>query len=464
MRPRIDSLIAVLVCGAVALTGCNRGDEAAKPSGGAAAAGAAGGSGGGAAAGGGGKPGGSRKFPVRTAPVSTAPVEYEIKAVGALVEENRYNVPAQVAGVAQDVSFTEGDHVTTGQQLCRVDFDRYSLLAQRARSDADQRRAAVASAEAELADVVRESSATVAKAKLDLELAESEFRRRTAQGTSNFTSAEERKQFESRFLQAQTAYRDSLASAQTKTALEQAQYGEARTAMASAVAALAIAEQDLKNATVRAPISGTIQQRLVTNGQYLMPGTTTAMMVQTDPLRLRFSVPESRSANLTRNMKIKFGVPALPSRTFEAIVYDIGELTDPATREVTCWARVPNPEEVLRAGYFASVRIVQESRASAIVVPLASVLPTEAGMVSYIIQDNIAVRKKVKTGLQVSGDAIEIVDGLEPGQQLVVEGMETLQDNSPVNVLPAGPKPPERPRIPVADAENNLTSATKERS
>jgi multidrug efflux system membrane fusion protein len=374
------------------------------------------------------------------------------------MEENRYNVPARVAGVAQDVSFIEGDRVTTGQELCRIDYDRYALLAKRSESDADQKRAAVARAEANLADAVRESSATTAKAKLDLDLAQSEYQRRATSGTSNFTSAEERKQYESKFLQAQTNYRDALASAQTKTALAQAEVGEAKTALASAVAALAIAKDDLNNAVIRAPITGIVQQRLVTNGQYLVPGTTTAMMIQTDPLRLKFTVPESRTANLSRNMKVRFGVPAMPDQTFEAMVYDIGAMADPETREVQCWARVPNPDGKLRAGYFAAVRIVQESKGSAIVVPLASVLPTEAGMVSYIVQDGIAIRKKVQTGLQVSGDAIEVLEGLEPGQPLVVEGMESLQDNVPVQVLT------DRARAPLAEADKTSGTATKERS
>lgn len=446
---------AVIFCAsAVLLVACNRenGGDAAKPGAGGSPTTAA------AAGGSGQKGGGTRKFSVRTATVGTRPVQYEIQAVGNLMEENRYEVPARVAGVAQDVGFSEGDRVTTGQQLCRIDYDRYLLLAKRSESDAEQKRSAVGKAEAGLADAVRESSATATKAKLDLDLTESEYKRRVAQGTTNFTSAEERKQYESKYLQAQTSYHDALASAQTKTALAQADLAEARTALASAVAALAIAQDDLKNAVIRAPIAGTVQQRMVTNGQYLVPGTTTAMMIQTDPLRLKFTVAESRSANLTRNMKVRFGVPAIPGKTFEATVYDIGAMADPETREVQCWAHVPNPDGELRAGYFTSVRIVQESKSSAIVVPLASVLPTEAGMVSFIVQDGIAVRKPVQTGLQVSGDAIEILDGLEPGQQLAVEGMESLQDNVPVQVIP------DRVRTPLANAEKADTTNSKERS
>src|SRR5687768_12195931 len=117
-----------------ALSGCGENGSASTPkptaqggaaggasgaaSGGAGAAGGgAGGAAGGGAAGGGAGKAPARKFAVRTAPVETKPVVYEIQAVGNLVEENKFEIPARVAGVAEGVTFSEGDEVTTGQEL-----------------------------------------------------------------------------------------------------------------------------------------------------------------------------------------------------------------------------------------------------------------------------------------------------------------------------------------------------------
>src|SRR5437016_4923420 len=97
---------------ALALSACHPKSEA--PMGGA-----------GGVAGAAGAPGkrGPNKFPVRTVFVKTQPVTYEIDAVGSLMEQDLFNVPAQVVGVAQKVHFSEGDDVTTGQELCRIDYD-----------------------------------------------------------------------------------------------------------------------------------------------------------------------------------------------------------------------------------------------------------------------------------------------------------------------------------------------------
>src|SRR5262249_48599449 len=151
-----------------------------------------------------------------------------------------------------------------------------------------------------------------------------------------------------------------------------------------------VAQDDLEKAVIRAPISGVVQLRSVTEGQYLTPGTVVAMMIQTDPLRLSFTVPESKAAQLSKDMDANFKVPAYADRRFSANVYQIASMADPQTREVQCWARVPNADGVLRAGYFADVRLAAQSNNAAVVVPLASVLPTEYGNVAYVVQDGIA--------------------------------------------------------------------------
>lgn len=452
-KKRFRRLTALVVLGSVAvLTGC-KDDAGKKPAGGSAAAE------GGSSGGGGGRTR-SRNFPVMTAPVESRLVTYEIEAVGDLVEENRFEIPSKAAGVAELVNFTEGDEVTTGQELLRVDYERYALQLEQARSVVAERTAAVARAEAQLADAQRETSTALQTAQLNLELAQSEFQRRAASGSSAFTSPEERAQFENKFRQAENAYRDSALAARTQTALAQAEVNAQKSALATEQAKLAVAQDDLARSIIRAPIAGTIQRRSVVEGQYLDPGDTVALMVQSNPLRLRFEIPESRAARLQTDMRVKFEVPAYRTRQFEANLYDIGVFADPQTREVTCWARVENTANELKPGYFAHVSIVTESREAAVVVPLTSVYPTERGNVVYVVQDGVAERRPVVTGLNVTGDAVEIVSGLRHGEQLVVEGGASLQHGVPVTVVPgtmqggAGTVETSRPAQKVAEGSD----------
>lgn len=377
-----------------------------------------------------------RAFDVRTSTVQTRRVTYQIQAVGTLMEENRFEIPARVEGVAGNVHFSEGDAVTTGQELCRIDYDRNLMEVKQAESNVTEKEAALQRALASVADVERETSTALSTARVTLELAQNEYKRRIASGANSFTSPEERDQFEAKFRQAQTGYRDAVNAAGTQVALAVAQSREAQAALETARAELALVKDNFDRSIVKAPIAGVIQQRSVVEGQFLNQGDMVALMVQSDPLRLRFTVPESRASRLSKDMDLSFTVPAYPDREFHGNVYDIGAFADQDTREIVCWAHVANNDARLKPGYFTHVDLLVDSREKAVVVPLASVLPTELGMTAYVIRDGVAERRAVKTGLQVTGDAIEILEGLEPGEQLVVQGMTALQDGSPVKVLP----------------------------
>ncbi|MBX7244416.1 MAG: efflux RND transporter periplasmic adaptor subunit [Candidatus Sumerlaeaceae bacterium] len=377
---------------------------------------------------------GPKKFGVRVKPVSTQPVVYVTEAIGSLVEENRFEIPAQVEGTAVGVGFSEGDRVTTNQEMMRIDYDRYKLRVDKAQNDLSEAEATVRTAEAALEDAVRQTSSTEKQARLDYELAKSEYDRRANLTQGSVISSEDRATFEMKYRRALTSLEDSVVQMRTLVLKAQAALNEKRAALGAKKAELALAEDDLKRAVIRAPIAGTILERRVTNGQFLKSGDKVAVMVQTDPLRLKFMVPESKAESLSKDMEVRFSVNAIPGKEFHAKVYSLGEAADAETREVPVWGRLANPDGLLRPGYFAKVSMETATKKSSVVVPLASVLPTEIGTIAYVVQDGLAVRRKIKTGLQVTGDSIEVLSGLEPGEQLVVEGMGSLQDNVPVDV------------------------------
>lgn len=393
-----------------------------------------------------------RKFSVRTQPVATRSVAYEIKTIGTLVEENEYQLPAQVPGVIEGQHFSEGDRVTSGQELCRIDYERYKLLVDQAQRAVAEQEAAVVKAEVDLADQQQKTSSVVETAKVDFDLAQSDYRRSAALRKNQYISTEEGQTVEAKYKRAQALYKYALTAAQTQVGVSSAALNQQRMVLESKRVALAVAEDQLRKAIVTAPITGVIQSRSVTNGQYVLAGAAIAKMVQTDPLRLRFTIPESKMSKVRDDMSVKFKVSAHLDREFEAKVYAVASTSDPESHEVECWARLPNPDSTLRPGYFAHVGVMVDSKEDAIVVPLGSVLPSENGMVAFVVQDGTAQRRRVETGLNVSGDAIEVVKGLELGEQLVVEGADTLQDKVPVQVVN---------KIGIVSAESSTSQKTE---
>lgn len=332
-----------------------------------------------------------RRVPVEVRPAESRTVTYSIQTVGSLQARETLRVPARVAGVVQDIAFQEGTTVTPDKVLARIDPERYRLTAARAEATYLQAQAEAKEAEAALEKrkaLHERDPGWVTKEELD-----------------NFTAQLER----------------------------------ARAAVEAARAAWDLARKDLEDSNVRVDYAGVIDQKLVDTGQYVTVGTVLATLIDTRRLKLSFQVSESESARLSKGSGVKFRVKAIPGREFEARLYHVGETAATATRMVECLAWVENPDGTLRPGFFADVTAEVESREGSIVAPQTAVLPTERGFVVWVVRgEDEAERREVRLGLYTRDGQVEILDGLRPGEPLVVRGAALLTEGVRVSIEGAG--------------------------
>jgi multidrug efflux system membrane fusion protein len=326
---------------------------------------------------------------VRVAPVAVQDVVYEIKSLGQIEAQEMVQVTAQVEGVATDVRFREGDRVTPGTVLLRIDPERYRLEAERA-------------------------EATLEQARAEQERAAADLTRRVTLAQSELLSAEEltRSQSESTRL---------TASVQV------------------AKAALGIARQNLARSEVRPQVAGVIDTRTVDTGQFVRTGTVLATIVDSSRLRLRFKVSEAESLRAAVGGNVTFRVAPLGPRQFTARIYHVGRIADPTTRNVEVLAWVDNPGE-LKPGFFAEVTLAGEQRKDALVVPESAVQASERGFVTYVVDEGTARVRPIQLGLRTGTGTVEILSGLEPGETVVTEGSDRLDDGIAVEVV-AGEEP-----------------------
>lgn len=330
---------------------------------------------------------GPRAVVVSVAPVAVQDVVYQITAQGSLEAEEVVQVTAEVEGQATAVNFQEGNRVTPGTVLALIDPDRYRLEVQRA-------------------------EAAYKKAVADAERAKGELARREVLAREQLVSADE---------------------------LNRAQ-GEADRLAAEADATRAardIAVQNVQRSRVRAPRAGVINTRSVETGQYIQPGAVMATIVDTSRLRLRFKVSEGESLRARKGQTVTFQVQSLRETAFPATIYHVGEMADPATRQVEVLAWVKNPG-VLKPGFFAEVSLASESRKAATVVPESAVQASEQGFVSYVVKDGKAELRPIRIGLRTGTGVVEILSGLQAGDTVVVEGSDRLANGVPVQVARAG--------------------------
>src|SRR5204862_4014029 len=151
------------------------------------------------------------------------------------------------------------------------------------------------------------------------------------------------------------------------------QLSSARAAAAEAKCSLDLALHDFENSQVRSLITGIIDTKAVSTGQYVAPGAQLASIVDESKLKLRFKVSETESVKLASvlagSRRVSFSVRPLPGKTFTAELLHMSPQANVQTRTVECLALVQNRDAMLKPGFFAPVRAVVAMHEKAVVVP-----------------------------------------------------------------------------------------------
>ncbi len=184
---------------------------------------------------------------------------------------------------------------------------------------------------------------------------------------------------------------------------------------------------------VRAPFSGIIGLRNISPGGYLSPQSSIATLVNMDPAKITFSVPEKYLSLIKTGSKIKFTIES-SRNNFTGIVYAIEPNLDLTSRSITIRAKSPNQKGLLRAGSFAKINLALEQIPKTIFVPTECVIPDIKSSSVFVAIKGKAVSRAVKTDVRTASK-IQIVDGLKPGDSLIVSGIIQLRPKVPLRIV-----------------------------
>lgn len=215
----------------------------------------------------------------------------------------------------------------------------------------------------------------------------------------------------------------------------QTELDRARTNLAVARAHRNTAREHLDRATIKAPISGTLNDLPQEIGQYVQPGDPVAQIVDIETAKVRVQVPEKD----IRYLSLGDGVPVQVDPLGADVLVDgtitfIGELADPASRTTPVEVSVSNQAGTFRSGQIVSVHLTRRVLQDAIMIPLAAVIPLEEGRVVYVVNaQNQAERREVTLGL-MRGRHVQVLSGLAPGDRLIVNGHRFVGPGQSVSV------------------------------
>jgi len=190
----------------------------------------------------------------------------------------------------------------------------------------------------------------------------------------------------------------------------------------------------LNDRLIRAPFSGVLGFRGVSDGTLLTSTTPITTLDDISIIKLDFAVPEIDLAALHPGLEIESTSTAYPDKTFKGIVRTVNSRVDPATRAVTVRAEVQNKARLLRPGMLLNVNLIQ-SRGMVLAVPEGALVPVQDKQYVYVLNsDNTVNRREVAIGRRRPG-MVEVVSGLKPGDKVVSQGTLDVRDGDMVEVV-----------------------------
>lgn len=217
-----------------------------------------------------------------------------------------------------------------------------------------------------------------------------------------------------------------------KQAISQEEYDVASAEYKSAQAELQLISAQLGKATIRAPFSGTIGLRYISEGTYVTPSTPIATLVNTKQLKITFSIPEKYASRIKLDSDITFTTSGSKTE-YTAKIYAIEPQVDVATRTLKMRAIAENSEGNLYPGMFASVVLPLETVDDAILVPSEALIPIQNGKMIFISEGGKAKQIIVETGSRTES-SVRIISGLKMGDTILTSGVMSLKDGVPVKV------------------------------
>ena len=337
--------------------------------------------------------------PVRTAPVLRRDLDERLDALGTVTALQSVSLHARVDGQLASVAFRDGEPVRAGQLLATIDPRPYEVLVRQAQAQLERDQAQLGNARADLAryeDLVAKDAAP--RQQLDTQ----------------------------------------RALVTTDEAVVHADQ-----------AALASAQLNLSFTRIAAPMAGVIGLRQIDPGNLVHAADTTplAVLAQTRPIKVLFSIPQERLPAVLAQRQAGASLPVVAfdrdgrSELAHGTLNAVDNQIDTTTGTVKLVALFDNADATLFPNQFVNVSLRVQQRAGQLVVPSAAVQRSTQGTSVFVVDaDGHAGLRKVTLGA-ADHDQVAVAGGVEEGEQVVIDGADRLRDGSLVELAGADPQP-----------------------
>ena len=384
--------------------------------------------------------------------------ETAVDVVGTLAPKFETLVRAEIKSRVTEVYVTQWVPVAVGQPLSKSDTrDIDAALAMaRASVEAAKSQEEAAKAQTEIIRAQKESlkaqegaaRAGLSEAEIALVRAERELARLKSlmeSGLATRQSLDEASSVRDGASARVEAAKGQISALGGQVLAADAQINAARAQISAASSQSAAAAQEanrlettLEKAVVRAPMNGIVAERFVNVGD--LPGDTPLFRIVDNRLMdLTVSVPMSAQAAIAKGQTLTFTTDALPNETFSGSVMFINPGVNQADRSIGVLVEVPNPNGLLKGGFFVKGRIVTGQTKGALAVPRSALLAQDVATRTaevFVVASGTAKKRKVGFGA-TQGDLVEIREGLVAGETVITRGGFSAREGDQLLLTPA---------------------------
>ena len=228
---------------------------------------------------------------------------------------------------------------------------------------------------------------------------------------------------------------DRVSTLRARDLVSQEELDLAQGYLDSAKARVEAAEARLRDRIITAPFAGVLGIRRVSPGSLVSPGDVITTLDDLHVVKVDFTIPEALLAQVAVGQSIEGRTSPWPDDTFTGRVTSVDSRVDPTTRAIAVQALVPNPEGKLRAGMLMTIELTCCLR-EALGVPERALLSYADKQYVYVVRgDQTVQQREVRLGSRDVG-WVEVLDGLSPGDTIVVDGLLSLRDGARVRLEP----------------------------
>jgi len=376
------------------------------------------------------------EVPVQVTPVVSKPLTYSIKVTGDILPLMQVDLFPKVSGYLERIPVHIGDLMKQGQVIAQIDQTDFL-------NKVKEIEAKVAQAKAQLTEIqtgtrteeLRQAEEAVKQAQSRFDNANLQHERVEALYRREVISKKERDLAD---MECTVAEAQLASSQQQLKLLREGARQEVRDSSQAKLGEMeAILEQErnhLKDTKIVAPFRGEVSRKYVDAGALVSSSTPLVNLVYTETLKIVANVLEKDIPLLKAGMKARIRVESYPEKVFEGRVEKINSALDLSTRTLQAEIYIPNSDRFLKPGMFANVEVVLLEKPQTLVIPREAVMGAGGEISVFVVEGKRAVRRPVALGYE-QDRMVEILKGLNEGDQVVIKGQQLIKDGSAIRVV-----------------------------